>query len=73
MCAFGWLVPEVSWGLIGFVWLYNIIWIFIQDFVKLGIYRLISDRAKHKSPLVDMANKSLHSHPTSPPTTTGAA
>ena len=73
MCAFGWLVPSVSWGLIGFVWLYNIIWIFIQDFVKLGIYRLISDRAKHKKGLVTVANQSLHKTPTSPPTTTHAA
>jgi hypothetical protein len=25
MAAFGWLVTPISWGLIGFIWLYNLV------------------------------------------------
>ncbi len=63
MCAFGWLVPTLPWKLIGYVWIYNIIWMLIQDVIKLGIYRLIEDRATHKRRFLNTLNKSLHSHP----------
>jgi len=26
MCAFGWLVPAISWSTIGWVWVYNLCW-----------------------------------------------
>ena len=41
MTSFGWLVPVLSWSLIGWVWLYNLGWMVVQDMIKLGIYRLI--------------------------------
>jgi len=28
MAAFGWLVEPISWSLIGFIWLYNLVWLF---------------------------------------------
>jgi hypothetical protein len=39
MCAFGWLVPAIPWTLIGWVWAYNIAWMFV-----LGAVRLITER-----------------------------
>ena len=39
MCAFGILVPAIAWPLIGWVWLYNIVWIFL-----LGGVRLVTER-----------------------------
>ena len=29
MCGFGWLVPAIPWKLIGWVWAYNIAWMFV--------------------------------------------
>jgi H+-transporting ATPase len=39
MCGFGWLVPSISWTLIGWVWVYNLAWMFV-----LGGVRLITER-----------------------------
>ena len=41
MCSQGWLVPALPWGIIGFVWAYNIAWMIVQDIVKLGLYRIL--------------------------------
>lgn len=42
MCGFGWLVPDLSWKLIGYIWIYNLVWMFILDFVKLALYKAIN-------------------------------
>jgi H+-transporting ATPase len=60
MCAFGWLVPALPWGLIGLVWVYNIVWMFIQDFIKVGVYHMIEDRAKHRQRYLKTVNQPLH-------------
>jgi hypothetical protein len=39
MAAFGWLVTPISWVLIGFIWLYNLVWLFVIDLLKIAIYR----------------------------------
>ncbi|HVI78167.1 MAG TPA: hypothetical protein VM715_08380, partial [Candidatus Acidoferrum sp.] len=41
MCSEGWLVPELPWPIIGFVWAYNIGWMIVQDIVKLGLYHIL--------------------------------
>jgi hypothetical protein len=38
MAAFGWLLTPISWGLIGFIWLY-LVWLFVIDLLKIVIYR----------------------------------
>ncbi|MBL6978187.1 MAG: plasma-membrane proton-efflux P-type ATPase [Desulfobacteraceae bacterium] len=60
MCAFGWLVPPLPWALIGLVWVYNFLWMFIQDFVKVGVYYLIEDRATHRRRYLKTVNQPLH-------------
>ena len=45
MCGFGWLVPALPWNLIGWVWVYNLIWMVVQDGVKWMTYRFINQRA----------------------------
>lgn len=37
--GFGWLVAPIAWKYVGFVWIYCLIWIFIEDWVKLRVYR----------------------------------
>ena len=45
MCGFGWLVPALPWHLIGWVWVYNLAWMIVQDGVKWMTYRVINQRA----------------------------
>ncbi len=44
MTGLGWLVPALPWYLIGIVWAYNLVWMIIQDLIKLGIYRFLAKR-----------------------------
>ena len=62
MTGFGWLVPALSWKVIGMVWVYNLVWMVIQDGIKLGVYRLIENRAKHHRNFLRTMNQPLHSH-----------
>jgi len=39
MCGFGWIVPQISWTLIGWVWIYLLAWL-----VVLGIVRIVLER-----------------------------
>ncbi len=47
MCAFGILVPQLPWSLIGIVWLYCLAWMVIIDGFKLIYYRIL-DQRDHK-------------------------
>jgi H+-transporting ATPase len=63
MCGFGWLVPPLPWDLIGYVWVYIIVWMIIQDISKLGLHALVENRARHKRHFLEMVNRPLHTHP----------
>jgi len=41
MCSQGWLVPPLPWKIIGFVWGYNLLWMVVQDIVKLRLYGIL--------------------------------
>ena len=51
MCGQGWLVPSLPWGIIGFVWGYNLVWMIAQDIVKLGLYGVLDPGRSWKSSL----------------------
>jgi hypothetical protein len=53
MCSQGWLVPALSWGIIGFVWGYNLVWMIVQDIVKLGLYRILDPAHSWKRSLFE--------------------
>ena len=36
--GFGFLVPALPWAYIGFVWVYALIWVFINDWIKVKTY-----------------------------------
>jgi len=42
MCGFGLLVPSIPWSVIGWVWAYNIAWMFVLGAVRLIAERLVS-------------------------------
>ena len=62
MCGFGWLVPAVPWVMIALVWAYVIVWMLITDVAKLGLYRLLENRAAHHRRLLETVNQPLHPH-----------
>ena len=50
--GFGWLVASIPWSYVGFVWIYCLAWFFINDFVKLSVYRHLNLRGqRHRSTL----------------------
>src|SRR5437867_6766553 len=51
MCSQGWLVPALSWEMIGFVWAYNVVWMIAQDVMKLGLYGMLDPGRSWKSSL----------------------
>ncbi len=50
LCGFGvgTIVPALPWSIIGWVWVYNIVWMFVLDFVKLVIYRVLDGWNLHE-------------------------
>lgn len=64
MCGFGWLVPAIPWTLIALVWVYVLIWMVILDVAKLGLYRLLDNRAGHHRSFLAALNQRLHPHAT---------
>lgn len=43
LCGFGAgkVVPQLPWEIIGWVWVYNIAWMFVLDPVKISLYRVL--------------------------------
>lgn len=36
--GFGWLVTAIPWTWVGYIWLYCLVWIFVEDWAKLKVY-----------------------------------
>ena len=62
MCGFGWLVPPLPWTLIGWVWVYNLIWMVAQDLIKLVVYKGLELRRSHKTPFLSRLKQPLDFH-----------
>src|SRR5713101_1732193 len=63
MCSQGWLVPSLPWGIIGFVWAYNLAWMVVQDIVKLGLYGILDPSRSWKRFLFQPLRVSIASPP----------
>src|SRR5437773_4321895 len=63
MCSQGWLVPPLHWRIIGFVWGYNLVWMIVQDVVKLGIYGVLDPGHSWKRSLFQPLRVSIASPP----------
>src|SRR5207247_2725690 len=48
MCSQGWLTPSLPWGIIGFVWAYTLVWMVVQDIVKLCVFRILDSGGSWK-------------------------
>jgi H+-transporting ATPase len=62
MCGFGWLVPALPWRIIGWVWVYNLVWMVALDVVKLALYRIVEGRGAGTVSLTKKFKQPLDSH-----------
>jgi H+-transporting ATPase len=60
--GFGWLVAPIPWSYVGLVWGYCLVWIFIEDWFKLHIYRHLALTRKVHRDFMSRVKGSLHSH-----------
>jgi H+-transporting ATPase len=44
MAVNGWLVTPISWRLVGFIWVYNLVWMVVIDLFKVGLHRMFGER-----------------------------
>lgn len=49
LCGFGAgeVIPQLPWDIIAWVWVYNIVWMFVLDGVKLALYRVLDGWKLH--------------------------
>ncbi|MCR9135494.1 MAG: plasma-membrane proton-efflux P-type ATPase [Alphaproteobacteria bacterium] len=61
MCGFGWFVPAISWTLIGWIWVYLLIWLVVLGIVRIATERLIDNRLARRTRSAEIVNTPLHS------------
>jgi len=51
MCGFGWIVEPIAWTLIGWIWLYLLLWLGVMGSIRILLERFLDhrmgERAKH--------------------------
>ena len=60
--GFGWLVTPIPWKYVGFVWIYCIIWMFVEDYAKVHLYRHMDLKSRYHVKFLRRMKQSLHSH-----------
>ena len=57
---FGWLVEPIPLECVAFVWVYCLIWVFIEDWAKLKVYSHLNFRSKRHSTFLNRMKEPLH-------------
>lgn len=60
--GFGWLVTPIPWSYVGLVWGYCLVWMFIEDWLKLHIYRHLELSGKEHTKFLNTVKGHLHSY-----------
>jgi H+-transporting ATPase len=58
--GFGWLVAPIAWKYVGFVWIYCLVWIFLEDWAKLRVYRHLELNTKSHRKFLERVQEPLH-------------
>ena len=58
----GWLVTPIPWKYVGFVWIYCLVWVFIEDWAKLHVYRHLELGTRRHRKFLDRVKEPLHAH-----------
>jgi H+-transporting ATPase len=59
MCGLGWLVPPIPWTLIGWVWLYNLLWLFALAGVRPAAEKLLAGGTARWQRSAQLVNEAL--------------
>jgi H+-transporting ATPase len=62
MCAFGWLVPRLSWTAIGWVLAYSLVWLVLMDVIKRAAYAFADHTTGWHRLHIGIINQSLQPH-----------
>jgi plasma-membrane proton-efflux P-type ATPase len=62
MCGFGWLVPRISWELIGWVWLYNLGWMVVLGAVRIVTEAVVDHQTHRHRRSHEIVTQSLQPH-----------
>ncbi|MFZ2170071.1 MAG: metal-transporting ATPase, partial [Methylococcaceae bacterium] len=64
IAGMGWFVTPISWEYVGLIWVYCLVWVFINDSVKLLVYRHLEHRTRRHSHFLGNLKESLHNYNT---------
>jgi H+-transporting ATPase len=62
LVGFGILVTQIPWSYVGLVWVYCLAWMFLNDWVKLQVYRHLNIEAKYHREFLGRVKQFLHPH-----------
>ena len=62
IARFGWFVTPISWEYIGLIWAYCLFWVFVEDGLKLLVYRHLEYKTQKHSNFLGRLKSSFHSH-----------
>ncbi|MEE4376311.1 MAG: plasma-membrane proton-efflux P-type ATPase [Candidatus Competibacteraceae bacterium] len=67
MCAYGWLVPMLSWTTIGWVLAYTVAWVFVMDIIKWATYAVADNSARWQAKQQEIVQQPLGAYDTTAP------
>ncbi len=53
--GFGWLVAPIPWSWVGYIWIYCLVWIFVEDRAKLEVYKWLDNHEKAPAEVLQAA------------------
>ncbi len=61
--GFGFIVAPIPWSYVALVWAYCLVWMFIEDWAKLAVYRHLNLASGRHQGFLDKIKGNLHGHP----------
>jgi H+-transporting ATPase len=62
MAGMGWLIPAIPWSYVGLIWAYCLVWVFIEDALKLLVYRQLEHKVPRHRNFLSSLGHSMHEH-----------
>ena len=59
--GFGFLMTPLPWSYIGLIWIYCLIWVFIEDWAKINVYHHLNLNKPHHRSFLQQIKSSAHS------------
>ncbi|MEM9635563.1 MAG: plasma-membrane proton-efflux P-type ATPase [Pseudomonadota bacterium] len=62
MCGFGWIVPQIAWTTIVWIWVYLLAWLCVLGVVRVAMERLMDNRLSRRARSTEIVNAPLSHH-----------